>query len=469
MSRPSPTCTIWVDVNDFFHYARNNIRPSRIQRVVYEILLALDRCAEHRPARPHIRFVTRGAGDELFSEVTLAQIGALFRARPTQKPLPLYDRRALIPQSPVIDGIRKALISSFQQLPSNLGEPLLSAGIAQQRAFRLFRRFLQPHPASQSNPETNDFSVSPTPVTPQRNDIFLVPGEIWRDPLASEHLTNARKRFGLRIVHLVHDLLPLQHPEWCAPSLVSNFRHWLETGLSECSEVVTVSTSIAQDLKQQIQTPSRPIRVMPMGSSLYKASLQSPCPGLPSPQSYVLYASPLEIQKNHALLLRVWRRLLNGADNHVIPTLVFAGSIGSLATDLLQQLDNADWFEGRIRMIVDPSDMELTYLYQNALFTVFPSLSEGWALPVTESLSFGTPCIASDTAPIRESGGSFVRYFDPENVNEATETIRQPLMNRENILTWKAEIGNSFHPISWETSANFLLDVCEASLTQEHG
>ena len=472
MSHPSPTFTIWVDVDDFFHYARNDIRPSGIQRIVYEILSALERCAKRRPSSPHIRFVTRGAGDDLFSEVTLAQITAIFHTPILQNQRPLYDRRMLIPQSNAIDGIRRALISSFQQLPPDVGAPLLSAGIAQQRVFRLFTGFLKRQPAPPPIPDTDNFptSPSPRPVRPQHDDIFLVPGEIWRDPLASEHLTSARERFGLRIVHLVHDLLPLHHPEWCDPSLVGNFRHWLKTGLSECSEIVSVSRSIAQDLEQHLQTLARPIRVLPMGSSLYKSCPQplSRCPGLPSPQSYVLYASPLEIQKNHTLLLRVWRRLLNGADSHLVPTLVFAGSVGPLVTDFLQQLDNADWFEGRIRLIVDPSDMELTHLYQNALFTVFPSLSEGWAPPVTESLSFGTPCIASYTASIRESGGSFTKYFNPENVHEATETIRHALLNRESLLTWKEDIRNSFHSASWETSANTLLDVCEASLARGH-
>ena len=77
--------------------------------------------------------------------------------------------------------------------------------------------------------------------------------------------------------------------------------------------------------------------------------------------------------------------------------LVFAGRVGWMVADLMQQLRNAHYLDGKLVLFQDPTDGELTTLYQGAQFTLFPSFYEGWGLPVTESLAFGKPAIISNT------------------------------------------------------------------------
>ena len=74
-----------------------------------------------------------------------------------------------------------------------------------------------------------------------------------------------------------------------------------------------------------------------------------------------------------------------------IPDLVFAGKIGWLTSDLIQQLENAGYLGGKIRFVNSPTEPELAALYQHCLFSVYPSLYEGWGLPVTESLCSANP------------------------------------------------------------------------------
>ena len=62
------------------------------------------------------------------------------------------------------------------------------------------------------------------------------------------------------------------------------------------------------------------------------------------------------------------------------------------------------------------TDADLKVLYEGCLFTLFPSFYEGWGLPVTESLAFGKPCIASNRSSIPEAGGKLARYIDPNNL-----------------------------------------------------
>ena len=165
---------------------------------------------------------------------------------------------------------------------------------------------------------------------------------------------------------------------------------------------------------------------------------------LPEPGSYVLFVSTLEARKNHALLFRVWRRLLSEMPREQVPTLVFAGRVGWLVADLMQQLENAEWLGGKIRLVRDPSDEELLALYRGCRFTLYPSLYEGWGLPVSESLALGRPCIASNRTSLPEAGGALARYFDPDDLDDACATIRAVIEDPEGLEAWRERVAREF-------------------------
>jgi glycosyltransferase involved in cell wall biosynthesis len=110
----------------------------------------------------------------------------------------------------------------------------------------------------------------------------------------------------------------------------------------------------------------------------------------------------------------------------------------------------------RLQIIERPSDTFLANLYKNAAFTVFPSLYEGWGMPVGESLWFGTPCLASSAAAIPEAGGTMVDYFDPRASGELETllaralfepdfvTARRSGIDRTRLKTWDDYAGDIF-------------------------
>ena len=207
-----------------------------------------------------------------------------------------------------------------------------------------------------------------------------------------------------------------------------------------------------------------PVRTVPMGTGLPAAAPAAARPGgLPSPGSYVLFVSTLEPRKNHALLVRVWRRLEDEIRSGrrtaaSVPTLVFAGRVGWLVSDLLQQLDNMRWLGGRVRLIKDPSDEELRALYAGCLFTLFPSWFEGWGLPVTESLALGKPCLAADATALPEAGGACCRYFDPGSVPDAHRAVSVLLDGTDALASWQAQVAREFRPVPWAETAAAVLD-----------
>jgi glycosyltransferase involved in cell wall biosynthesis len=184
---------------------------------------------------------------------------------------------------------------------------------------------------------------------------------------------------------------------------------------------------------------------------------------MPPAGSYALFVSTIEARKNHALLFRVWRRLLEEMPADRVPTLVFAGRVGWLIGDLMQQIANTDHLDGKLIIIEDPTDAELTALYRGCLFTLFPSFFEGWGLPVTESLAFGKPCIISNRTSLPEAGGKLARIFDPDNLHDAYHIIRQTIEDRPGLARWEAEVQREFQPVPWSATVEAILSGLQFS------
>jgi glycosyltransferase involved in cell wall biosynthesis len=188
-----------------------------------------------------------------------------------------------------------------------------------------------------------------------------------------------------------------------------------------------------------------------------RAAERVPDHAVPRPGSYVLFVSTIEARKNHALMFQVWRRLAESLPPDQLPTLVFAGRIGWLVADLMLQIANTNYCDGKLLVIEDPSDAVLMRLYQGCLFTVLPSLFEGWGLPVTESLAAGKPCVTSDNTALPEAGAGLTRMIDAYDVNAATCVISEILSDPAALAEWEARVRRDFVPVPWTRSADALL------------
>jgi glycosyltransferase involved in cell wall biosynthesis len=84
-------------------------------------------------------------------------------------------------------------------------------------------------------------------------------------------------------------------------------------------------------------------------------------------------------------------------------------------------------------------------------------------LPVSESLAFGKPCIASNVTAVPEAGGTLARYFDPENLAEATAVIRAAIEDRTGLAAWEDQVRREFHARPWAEAADALLAALRQS------
>ncbi len=141
---------------------------------------------------------------------------------------------------------------------------------------------------------------------------------------------------------------------------------------------------------------------------------------------------------------------------------MWAGARGSLVDDLLKEARFSDYLGGRLVVVENASDAELDTLYRESLFTTYPSLSEGWGLPVGESLTRGKVCVASAATAIPEVGGDYAVYFDPEDSADAYRTLRSMIDDHARRSTLEQRIRAGFQPRPWDCAVDDIVAACDA-------
>jgi glycosyltransferase involved in cell wall biosynthesis len=442
---------LWFDVDDLIQYFAHASRPTGIQRLSFEVYRAL-----FRQPGDKVRFCRRCVGHGGFREVNFqlleaslveAMAGARSSPRPPAEKPPEFSR-----------------FGKFcRRLPSRYRLPL---GVISRSLRHIARAVLDlavaliRRPVSPGLLVENEADLEPADVNFLSGDWLINLGSAWNRPYAPAELAGLRAR-NVRFALLVYDIIPELFPEWSVRETMVDFRAFLRLTVTAADVIFTISKNTAADIAHflaPIKTPP-PIMVLPVGSKTPVAVGAAPAVEKP----FVLLVSTIEVRKNHALMFRVWQRLLKLLPESAVPDLVFAGKIGWLTGDFLTQLDNCEWLGGKIRLFETPTDEVLESLYRNCLFTVFPSFYEGWGLPVTESLSFGKTVAASNRASIPEAGGAFCTYYDPENIEETTAVIRGLIEHPERVAALEARIAKSFVPPRWEDTAVALLAALPAS------
>jgi glycosyltransferase involved in cell wall biosynthesis len=268
---------------------------------------------------------------------------------------------------------------------------------------------------------------------------------------------------GVRYVGFVYDLLPVAFPEWWTPDQQERFGEWFRWSGRHAALLLCCSESTRRDAQRFFAaeriTPGA-IETIALADELPRrlaAARAAQAPDGAERRPFVLYVSTLEVRKNHRLLFQVWRRLLERHPTDAIPELVLVGRRGWLIDDFLAEASNARWLDGKIVWRDGVGDDELVRLYGDCLFTVYPSLYEGWGLPVAEALAFGKFCVASNTSSLPEVGREWIDYHDPHDVAGATAQIERAIFEPGYRERRERAIREGFRARSWRESAAALL------------
>ncbi len=212
-------------------------------------------------------------------------------------------------------------------------------------------------------------------------------------------------------VYLVHDLIPISHPEFCRPGESKRHRQRMRTVLGSAAGVIANSAATRDAL---IEFARREGRVAPPCEVAWLASPDevdaAPVPAANRP-TFVMIGT-IEGRKNHLLLLHLWEKLSKelGA---ATPKLVLIGQRGWEADEVFALLDRSPRLKGYVRELGRCDDATMLGWLDQARALLMPSFIEGFGIPVIEALQRGVPVIASDLPVFREIAGDIPLYLDP--------------------------------------------------------
>ena len=288
------------------------------------------------------------------------------------------------------------------------------------------------------------------PLDLKAGGIIVSLGASWgSDYVGVRQLAKAHE---CEVVSFVHDILSLSMPADAvhgAKYKIVKFVAWLKFIAQNSSLLLCNSAFTENDLRRYLGEQGISARTAVVRfphefrvSSDQSGAIRSEIKTLAA-SKYALCVGRIEARKNVIGLLKAWAeaRKAPGAKAHL---LIVAGKPGAMAGEVFEFLQRTENVSGTVQVIDSPNDLELELLYRNCQFTVFPSLFEGWGLPIGESLWFGKPVICADNSSMPEVGGEFATYFTHKAPSSLAEVLKHTIVAppkipeniRDYLTTW---------------------------------
>jgi glycosyltransferase involved in cell wall biosynthesis len=303
----------------------------------------------------------------------------------------------------------------------------------------------------------DSMEMQSTAIQPKVGDWYLTADAIWNWPQILSKLPSLRAQ-GVRTAIVHHDLTPVTHPWWHPPVLRELFLPYAEA-LPSCDIVFCVSEFARREFlkfcrERDCPTPKKVVTI-PLGCEIMSDGTRSRANAIMVPEGpFVLYVGTLEPRKNHGSLLDgfdiLWARDLG-------LSLVIVGKPGYGSEGTLSRIYKHPRLGTNLIYFPNCDDGELEELYRRCAFTVYPSLFEGYGLPVLESLARGKPCVCSDIAVFHEIAGSFGIYFNPEDPSSIATQIESLHLDPARLESLIASLRANYRPPSWKDSGRAVL------------
>jgi glycosyltransferase involved in cell wall biosynthesis len=276
------------------------------------------------------------------------------------------------------------------------------------------------------------------------------------------------RRTGLATVVTIHDLVAFTHPKTIPWKYALYMRGRIRRAVQTASRTICVSESAKRDVVRLLEAPPEKIACIHHGVA-ERFRPQTPerisevrrRHGLERP--YVLFVGNLEPRKNLAGLVRAFRILRRERKEPL--DLVVAGQIAWKSGELLKEL-NAEDVREAVRLTGYFPVADLPALYSGALAFVFPTLWEGFGMPVLEAMACGAPVVTSRVPSIEEIAGDAAVWVDPHSPDSIAQGIRDALEGAVPREEWtRRGIERASH-FSWRETALRTLEVYERARSE---
>ncbi len=280
-----------------------------------------------------------------------------------------------------------------------------------------------------------------------------LPIERWTGPLDLFHAPDfflPPTRAGTPTLVTVHDLSYVRLPETTMPGMERHLNTWVPASVERASHVIAVSEATRQDLIELYGTPPQKISVLhhgvtaefrPIADDACLASVRQKY-GL-GDEPFILSVGTIQLRKNYRRLVQAFARLDRALH------LVIVGSKGWYCEEVFEAVSRQQ-MTGRVHFLGFVEDGDLPLLYNAADLFVYPSLYEGFGLPVLEAMACGTPVVAADASALPEVVGQAGLLVDPYDVEALAgamaqgwadpalrQQLRQAGLERARLFTWE--------------------------------
>lgn len=220
------------------------------------------------------------------------------------------------------------------------------------------------------------------------------------------------KKHGCRIVPLIHDMIPITHPQYMPPIEFSRHQMRIQNLANLCDAGLIVSHAALVELERYAARRKLRLPRMTVAHPGLDLAPATPEPGRFAEVPYFVILGSLEPRKNHLMLLQLWERLKSAPN---CPKLIIIGRPPKHPNEATAALESTD-FGGRVEYLGRLDDASVAKILGGARALLFPSKIEGFGIPLSEALAGRTPAIVSDLPAFREHGKDVPEYLPPDDL-----------------------------------------------------
>ncbi len=273
---------------------------------------------------------------------------------------------------------------------------------------------------------------------------------------------------GTRTIVQVHDLSFVRVPEAAAPRLKAYLDRVVPESVARAHRVLADSQATKTDLIELYGTPSE--KVMVLYGGVDQRFRPAPADAVATVRQkygldnipFIFSIGTVQPRKNYGRLIQALAQVRQrGLDVH----LVIAGGRGWLEDPIYQMIETAG-MQAYVHLIGFADDDDLPALYTAASGFAFPSLYEGFGLPVLEAMACETPVLTSNVSSLPEVAGRAALLVDPYRVDEIAVNLEKLLGDTE-VRSGLIQLGrDQVEKFSWQAAATQLIEIYENLLSE---
>jgi glycosyltransferase involved in cell wall biosynthesis len=286
--------------------------------------------------------------------------------------------------------------------------------------------------------------------------------ELIHDPTGTAPLLLSTQK---RVV-TIHDALPFIYPDTSSTLDWLVYHYWLPYATRFVDQIVTDSSRSKSDIARFLGVQMERITVIPLAAGkqfrpLPEDEVTPVLERIGIQDHYILFVGSLEPRKNLINLLEAYTLLLNWSSEW---NLVIVGARNFWKSESSKKFVEQHNLKSYVHFLGYIPDEDLPALYNGADLFVFPSLYEGFGLPVLESMACGTPVVTSNTSSLPEVAGDAAYLVDPQNVEEIADALKHVLSDVDLANDLRSRGLERAQNFTWEKTASQTIAVYEQAL-----